>query len=939
MLECARSSLPMSFHRLSNLLVAVLAAGSLALPACGPASISSNTTTVKAGTAKTREAPPRIMSEAAALAAQPAMQSALRSSFGSGPSTSPRILPAPIVFSSPNKVQREVFGFVNAGNLGNASVGYPSWNLSLLSTVAFFALQVNSGDGNLVTNTTGWYVYHSSTMSSFVAAAHASGTRVIVSLNLHGTSQVCTGLMASNAQNTINQIVPQVYSAGIDGVNVNYEAENVLCANGQTSRSMMTAFMKNLRAALPTGYIAIDTYSGSAEDNLEFFDITGLAPYVDSFFVMAYDMDIANYSEAPLSCTSYCFNPVSPLSTYRFNVMKSMQQYTALVPRSKVVLGQPYYGRDGCVWSPAGPAHQYLIAGRPLNTPTYFYASTVNGTPGYHDYVTHRDPSDGVSEWDTFGEYGVCTHEQYWDDVVSLSAKYDLVNAYDLRGVGLFTLDYAGGASEVWSILATHFSQIPGAPGYVNACAGNASATVSWTAAPTSGGPITSYVVKADPGGATVTVPSTARMATVTGLTPGTAYTLTVNAINASGQGVGGTASSVTPIATAPIATSYFMWFDRATQGMVGDNIHLLNPGATAAAGCVALQDRAVVPINLAPGQETYLSFPNGTIGGPVTVTVNTGPAVLASQRVQYFSSFNEVPAMNASQSATTSYLSWFDRATPGMFADNIHVLNPSTTVANVTVSLGGATPIVFTLQAGQETYVTFPHGTIGGPVTVNADHPVLASQRVQYYQSFNEVVARSAAQAITTSYFNWFDKATAGMVGDNIHILNTGANTASVTVSLSGVAPIVFPLQAGQATYVTFLPGHIGGPVTVTSSQPVLASQRVQYYQSFNETPSESAAQARTTSYVMWFDRVTPGMYGDNIHILNTSASTANLTISLAGASPIVFTLPAGAETYVTYLPGHYGGPVTITSDQPVLAAQRVQYYQSFNEVAASGN
>ena len=232
----------------------------------------------------------------------------------------------------------------------------------------------------------------------------------------------------------------------------------------------------------------------------------------------------------------------------------------------------------------------------------------------------------------------------------------------------------------------------------------------------------------------------------------------------------------------------------------------------------------------------------------------------------------------------------------------------------------------------------TFPHGAIGGPVKVNADQPVLASQRVQYFQTFNEVVARSAAQATTTSYFNWFDKATAGMVGDNIHILNTGAATANVTVSLAGATPIVFPLQAGQETYVTFLPGHIGGPVTVTSSQPVLASQRVQYYQSFNETPSESATQALKTSYAMWFDRISAGMYGDNIHILNTSPSTANITVSLPGATPIVFPLPSGAETYVTFLPGHYGGPVTITSDQPILAAQRVQFYQSFNEVAAAG-
>src|SRR5258706_14985871 len=249
LLECARSTLPMSYHRLRSLFVAVLAAGSLALPACGPAIYSTGKSAHPAApvNALAHEAAPTIMDEAAALAAQPAPKAL--NAAAAGLLGAPRALTLPP--ASANKAQREVFGFVNASNLGDPNVGYRSWNMSLLSTVAFFSLQLNGGDGNLVTNTTGWYVYHSPTMSSFVAAAHASGTRVIVSINLHGTSQVCAGLIPGNQQNTINQIVAQVYSAGIDGVNINYEAENVLCPSGNTSRAGMTAFTAGLWAAKP----------------------------------------------------------------------------------------------------------------------------------------------------------------------------------------------------------------------------------------------------------------------------------------------------------------------------------------------------------------------------------------------------------------------------------------------------------------------------------------------------------------------------------------------------------------------------------------------------------------------------------------------------------------------------------------------------------------
>jgi spore germination protein YaaH len=397
------------------------------------------------------------MSQAAELAGQAPAQS-LPSA------TRPSALVPRSAASANTGLQREVLGFVNSGRLGDPSVGYTSWNFALLSTVVFFGLQVNSGDGALVQTNQGWSVYHSSTMSSFVSAAHAAGTKVIVSINLHDfgtspTNQVCQGLQPSSAQVTIYQSIQQMQQAGIDGININYEGTDTICANGLTSRSEMVTFTKNLRAAMPTGsYLVIDTYSGSAEDNLEFFDVTGLAPFVDAFFVMAYDMDDANYGEIPLNCTSYCFSPISPLNTYRFNVTKSMSQYTALVSPSKVILGQPYYGRRGCV-SSLSDAHSYRIPGTNFVAPTYSFAATVSTQPGVANFTAHRDPQEGYGEWDTWYDSDwSCNREQYFDDVVSLGAKYDLVNAYKLRGVGLFTLDYGGGAAELWSSLAVHFA-------------------------------------------------------------------------------------------------------------------------------------------------------------------------------------------------------------------------------------------------------------------------------------------------------------------------------------------------------------------------------------------------------------------------------------------------------------------------------------------------
>jgi DsbC/DsbD-like thiol-disulfide interchange protein len=290
--------------------------------------------------------------------------------------------------------------------------------------------------------------------------------------------------------------------------------------------------------------------------------------------------------------------------------------------------------------------------------------------------------------------------------------------------------------------------------------------------------------------------------------------------------------------------------------------------------------------------------------------------------------------AASSAQAATTSYLNWYDKASAGMLNDNIHLLNPGTASAGVTVSLPGATSQTATVAAGAETYVNFPQGTIGGPVKVTSTQPVLASQRVQYNQTFNEVWAASATLAATTSFLTWYDKASPGMFNDNVHLLNPGTASASVTVSLPGTIPQTVSVAAGAETYVNF-PGAIGGPITVSSAQPVLSSQRVQFNQSFNEVWSASAAQAATASYFNWYDKASAGMNNDNVHLFNPGTASATVTVALPGATSKVVTVAPGAQTYVNF-PGSLGGPVSVTSTQPVLASQRVQYYQTFNEIWA---
>lgn len=373
-----------------------------------------------------------------------------------------------LALTAPPGPSKEVFGFALAQDLGNPATGYQSWNFNLLSTVAFFAIYVNY-DGVLVSDAN-WTVWDSSVLADLVTTAHAHGVKVVLTLVplYRDTVDFCD--MLYNGSTTVLQTVNQVAQKGIDGVNIDYEGQLAQCNPTNTSftpqsdQDLLTAFAKNMRAGLdaqkPGYYLSIDTYSGSALGNDGFFNISALNQYVNSFFVMTYDMDYANQGTAPLaSCSSFCMAPVSPLGTYYWNDSASMSQYSLVVGAGKVILGQPYYGRVACVGAPVAHA----VATSNLTAATYLGSTAVASSPDVQPgtFVQHRDINDlaGADRWDTWYDNKYhCWRELYWADTTTLGQRYDYVLQNNLRGVGFWTLDYAGGLPEVWQLLAGKFA-------------------------------------------------------------------------------------------------------------------------------------------------------------------------------------------------------------------------------------------------------------------------------------------------------------------------------------------------------------------------------------------------------------------------------------------------------------------------------------------------
>lgn len=153
------------------------------------------------------------------------------------------------------------------------------------------------------------------------------------------------------------------------------------------------------------------------------------------------------------------------------------------------------------------------------------------------------------------------------------------------------TVSAVGGTTQAgtFTVLPTPnppHPQAPSAPREVTAVAGNASATVSWTAPESEGSyPISTYSVTSTPGGKTCLVTAPTVTCEVTGLTNATSYTFTAAALNGSGWSVESAPSNaVTP--RAPVVPSIVI---SGARGQVRGKPGIIVTGSTRGMGMGAI--------------------------------------------------------------------------------------------------------------------------------------------------------------------------------------------------------------------------------------------------------------------------------------------------------------------------------------------------------------
>ena len=312
----------------------------------------------------------------------------------------------------------------------------PQINLSQFTTISYFAVHVQ-GNGSLIRSGSGWSGLESQQLSNFITAAHAASTRVVLTVNCFSQSSL-NSLSAhpqSAGSNLAQQVIPILQSEQLNGLNLDLEG------TGAADRHGLARFVSVVSAAIrsvnPYWQVTMDTYASSAGDPYGFFDISRLAPSVNAFFVMAYDM---NSQTVP--------SPTSPLtSSSSFDVETALSEYTSVVPASKVILGLPFYGY---VWPTTGGALGDPATGSP--TPETYAQIISTGNQVYWDTATSTPwmPYKVGSQW----------YQAFFDNPTSIAIKVQAANAYGIRGVGAWAIGMEGGDNSMIAALVGNSSVI-----------------------------------------------------------------------------------------------------------------------------------------------------------------------------------------------------------------------------------------------------------------------------------------------------------------------------------------------------------------------------------------------------------------------------------------------------------------------------------------------
>jgi len=319
-----------------------------------------------------------------------------------------------------------------------ATVTNFQWNL--ISDLCYFDYTVNPSTGG---NSNTSFAFSTSNAVT-TALSHGVNTEICITL----FSSHATFFASSTAQNTlIANVISELNARGgsVKGVNVDFEQM------AASEKANFTAFIHNLntqlKAANPNYEVSIALY---AVDWGPVFDIPSLNNDVALYIIMGYDYYYGGSTTAGPSDPLYDFQ-----TSYNYNHSRSITEYlVAGVPKSKLLLGVPYYGMEWPTNSNTAPS------GATATGSTLIYNTMRANAGGNYTNANLQWEPNSFSPYFTYQKTGVWW--QTWiDNKYSMDKRFDVVNQRGIQGIGIWAMGYDNGYSDYWNDIQDKFSTCP----------------------------------------------------------------------------------------------------------------------------------------------------------------------------------------------------------------------------------------------------------------------------------------------------------------------------------------------------------------------------------------------------------------------------------------------------------------------------------------------
>ncbi|MHA1379509.1 MAG: glycosyl hydrolase family 18 protein [Candidatus Helarchaeota archaeon] len=318
---------------------------------------------------------------------------------------------------------KTVFGFL------------PYWvstnqNWTPLTHLAWFSAELNANGS--IGATHGW------PNSAPIDEVHAAGKKIILTATMFDNNDIHTLISTTSYINTaVGNLLNLVQNANADGICIDFEHPT---SSGDDAYliNFMDTLNNTFKLTNPEYHVSLCTPS---VDWWGTYNYSGLSHHLDAFFLMGYGYYYSGSSNA---------GPTAPLYGGSYNLNYSVYAHiTKGAPRSKIILGLPFYGYD------------YPVVDESKQSSTRSSGASIT----YSSNIVKKNSQSAVTNYDTtyecewynYYEPSDGWHQVWCDTNRSLSVKMDYIIIQNLCGLGIWAWGYQGDNTGLENIIMKKF--------------------------------------------------------------------------------------------------------------------------------------------------------------------------------------------------------------------------------------------------------------------------------------------------------------------------------------------------------------------------------------------------------------------------------------------------------------------------------------------------